>query len=275
MSKSLQISSHRLVGIPFLDTPNKSGGTIKPSLIVVHDTAGRSFDSSLSWMTNRDAKAAAHILVGRDGQLVQMGAFNRKLWHAGKSQWNGRHYCNGFSIGIEFDNPGILDRNGRAWFGQTYDGAVPFSTETHGTGAAFPYTEAQLDASASVVLAIARKYGITELAAHFEISPGRKFDTTPIFPLEKFRALVAGRADPEPGEEEPGAYDAVVTVDGLNLRRWPTNNDNVIRGLNAGDRLQIIRSGVYAEGFPEARWHLVQPEAGEPGWVHSHFVSLV
>lgn len=270
---AFEIKNHRLEGVRWSATPNRSSGTITPSLIVVHDTAGRSFDSSLSWMMNPAAKASAHLLIGRGGEIVQMGAFNQKLWHAGSSRWKGRQYCNGFSVGIEFDNPGILDRNGRAWFGTTYSDAVPFSTETHGTGAALPYTEAQLETGAEVVLAIARKYGITDLAAHFEISPGRKFDTTPIFPLEKFRALVTGRDDPEPAEDDDG-FDAVVTINGLNLRRWPTNNDNVIRGLSAGERLKVIRSGVYAEGFPEARWHLVQPESGEPGWVHSAYVRL-
>ncbi|ORE90561.1 N-acetylmuramoyl-L-alanine amidase [Stappia sp. 22II-S9-Z10] len=271
---AFQIKNHRFVGVDQKTTPNMSPGTISPTLIVVHDTAGSSFDGSLSWMMQSKAKAAAHLLIGQDGRIVQLGAFNRKVWHAGASRWDGRQYCNGFSVGIEFDNPGILDRGGRAWFGRTFDDAVPFSTEYHGTGAAKPYTEAQLEVGQEAVLAIARHYGITELAAHYEISPGRKYDTTPIFPLEKFRGLVTGRADPA-GDDSDTGYDARVRVEGLNLRRWPTNQDNVIRALQADEYLTIIRSGIYANGFPEARWHQVETVEGEKGWIHSAYVTLL
>ncbi|ORE94095.1 N-acetylmuramoyl-L-alanine amidase [Stappia sp. 22II-S9-Z10] len=270
-----RIVNHRLEGVAYAQTPNRSGGTITPGLIVVHDTAGSSFESSRTWMLNPAAKAAAHLLVGRGGEVVQLGAFNQKVWHAGASSWKGRQYCNGFAIGIEFDNPGILDRSGRAWFGRTYPDAVPCRSEYHGDVMALPYTEEQLEVGAALVLAIARKYGIGDLAAHWEISPGRKTDTTPLFPLETFKALVAGRADPEPVAGAPGA-DALVRVDGLNLRRWPSNAENVVAVLRRGEPLTIVRSGVYASGFPEARWHLVQaPSAPEPGWVHSAYVDLV
>ncbi|WP_226576708.1 N-acetylmuramoyl-L-alanine amidase [Acuticoccus sediminis] len=272
---AFSIKNHRLEGVRWNPTPNKSSGTITPELIIVHDTAGSSFSSSESWMTNPAAKAAAHLLIGRAGDIVQMGAFNQKLWHAGSSSWRGRQYCNGFSIGIEFDNPGILDKHGAAWTGRRYDEAEDCYSEYHGHVMALPYTEAQIETGAEIVTALCRHYGITELAAHFEISPGRKYDTTPLFPLEKFRSIARGNADPDPIAAAPAA-DGTVSVDGLNLRRWPSNNDNVIAVLNRGDTIEVIRSGVYADGFPEARWHLVKAARHpEPGWLHSAYVDLV
>src|SRR5262245_65849432 len=35
-------------------------------------------------------RASAHLLVRRDGQVVQYVSFNDRAWHAGKSSWQGR-----------------------------------------------------------------------------------------------------------------------------------------------------------------------------------------
>jgi AmpD protein len=46
-------------------------------------------------------RVSAHLLVQRDGGLVQFVSFNDRAWHAGKSAWQGREACNDYSIGIE------------------------------------------------------------------------------------------------------------------------------------------------------------------------------
>lgn len=194
---------HFLEGVQVQPTPNK-GGNIKPRLIIVHDTAGGlDHRGSVSWLCNPQAKASAHFVVGRKGEVVQLAACVVKTWHAGKSSYNGKQNVNDFSLGIEIANPGKLTvaqggQVARASFGATYNLKafnVEFrETAHHGAGWWMPYTAAQLDAVLHIASAIRERYGIQECAAHWEISPGRKIDTGPQFPLEWLRGKLAGRA---------------------------------------------------------------------------------
>ena len=48
-------------------------------------------------------KVSAHLLIRRDGELVQFVNFDQRAWHAGESSFEGRQACNDFSIGIELE----------------------------------------------------------------------------------------------------------------------------------------------------------------------------
>lgn len=48
-------------------------------------------------------EVSAHLLIRRDGEVVQFVAFDRRAWHAGVSSFEGRTHCNDFSIGIELE----------------------------------------------------------------------------------------------------------------------------------------------------------------------------
>ena len=48
-------------------------------------------------------KLSSHLLVRRDGELVQYVPFSRRAWHAGESCYDGHSACNDFSIGIELE----------------------------------------------------------------------------------------------------------------------------------------------------------------------------
>lgn len=197
------IKNHRLhhgdAPVPFRASPNH-GGRIEPALIVVHDTAGRlSKGGTVAWFCDPKARVSAHVVVERDGSVTQVVPFDRAAWHAGRSSWNGRASCNGWSIGIEIVSPGKLTRVGsgaRAWFGETYPLAdcVAIGTRAHGEGWWLDYTEAQIATVRALIEALAVAYPtITDVAAHWEIAPGRKVDTGPNFPLDSMKALLAGR----------------------------------------------------------------------------------
>lgn len=51
----------------------------------------------------KDLKVSAHVLIRRDGGLIQYVPFHCRAWHAGVSQFEGRERCNDFSIGIELE----------------------------------------------------------------------------------------------------------------------------------------------------------------------------
>lgn len=50
-----------------------------------------------------DLKVSAHILINRNGEITQYVPFDKRAWHAGASEYQGRSCCNDFSIGIELE----------------------------------------------------------------------------------------------------------------------------------------------------------------------------
>lgn len=107
-------------------------------------------------------KVSSHLLIRRDGELVQYVPFVRRAWHAGVSRWGGRSACNDFSIGIELE--GCDDR---------------------------PYTEAQYESLIAAVAAIRAAYPAIapeRVVGHCHIAPGRKTDPGPYFDWARLRS---------------------------------------------------------------------------------------
>lgn len=145
---------------------------VAPELLVVHAISlppgnfggpeiEQLFTNHLDWGAHpyfqeiRGLEVSAHLLVRRDGEIVQFVPFTRRAWHAGDSTFRGRTTCNDYSIGIELEG----------------------EDET-------PYSDEQYAVLAGVIRAISAAYPqITgrEIAAHSDIAPGRKTDPGPAF----------------------------------------------------------------------------------------------
>lgn len=212
----MKIVDHHLKKAKFV-AANAFGGAIAgPTLIVLHDTANRAQPGeTVRWFSSKQCKTSAHFVVERDGKIVQMVACDRKAFHAGVSSFKGRPSCNAFAIGIEIDNPGKLTRDGRAWFHKKgepgYEGIQHVKTKAHGDGYWLPYTEAQIHAVTELCDALCEAYpSIKDISTHWEISPGRKVDTNPLFPLEQVRQAVLG-PKPEPVAPAPAAPALTMT----------------------------------------------------------------
>lgn len=98
---------------------------------------------------------SAHALIARDGRVTQYVSFNRRAWHAGRSEYCGRSACNDFSVGIELEGTDEL-----------------------------PYEPAQYRALAELIAALRRAYPSlrgAEVVGHSDIAPGRKTDPGPAF----------------------------------------------------------------------------------------------
>ena len=181
--------------VPFVKSPHV-GGLIVPRFIIIHYTGGQSAQSAIAWMTGPKSKVSAHLVIGRDGSVAQLVPFNRQAYHAGPSQWKGIKGLGPHSVGIELDNPGPMRNVGGKWkatFGKVYEGAhVLEASHNHGGRytAWHAYTSVQIEAAVEVAKALIQEYQIEEILGHDEISPGRKWDPGPAFPLEDFRARV-------------------------------------------------------------------------------------
>jgi len=104
-------------------------------------------------------QVSAHLLIRRDGQLVQYVPFHRRAWHAGVSQFRGRDNCNDFSIGIELEG----------------DDHTPFA-------------EAQYQTLGRILVGLRTAYPAIardRIVGHSDISPGRKTDPGPCFDWER------------------------------------------------------------------------------------------
>lgn len=272
----MHIIEHRLRGddegqVPFVPSPNV-GAVLDPRYVVIHYTAGADAGSAISWLCNEDARASAHVLIARDGGVTQLVPFDRVAWHAGPSRWEGLSGLNQHSIGIELDNAGRLQRQGgswRAWFGKEYpedqvmEGVHRNEEEPCGWHL---YTPEQLEATLRVVEALLRAHpGIRDVLGHDEISPGRKADPGPAFPMGSVRARLFGRAD----DRTPH----FATITALNIRRGPGTQHEplAVSPLPAGTRLDVLRE--------QGSWRLVDvvdEEGGTrdvQGWVHGRYIQ--
>lgn len=113
-----------------------------------------------------DIRVSSHLLIRRDGELVQYVPFSKRAWHAGQSRFQGREACNDFSIGIELE-------------GQDEEA----------------YTDIQYQQLAAVSQMLSKHYpGIDErtIVGHCEVAPGRKTDPGPAFDWQRLRALIRG-----------------------------------------------------------------------------------
>ena len=171
---SVDKATGRLEPARWCPSPNRDARPqgIEPTLVVLHGISlppGRFggpeiealFTNTLDWDAHpyftetRGVQVSAHVLIRRDGSVVQFVPLNERAWHAGESCFRGRERCNDFSIGIELE--GEDDS---------------------------PYDQRQYAVLRNVIRAIVAAYpqiSARELAAHSDIAPGRKTDPGPAF----------------------------------------------------------------------------------------------
>lgn len=273
----MKIRNHRLVHdddtpIPFKQSPNM-GGKLDHKFLVIHFTAGRSAKESVEWLASKNAKASAHLVIGRDGSITQLVPFDRVAWHAGASAWAGVQGLNSYSIGIELDNAGRLTRSGgrwRAWFGVDIDDAeVMQATHKHETepGGWHNYPAPQIDAALKVAGLLLAKYGLRDVIGHEDIAPKRKSDPGPAFPMASFRAQLMGRAE--------DALPTYQTTTELNIRTGPGPQHPALTAspLPVGTPVQFIAA--------DGAWWKVDVQGNTPdladleGWVNSRYLARV
>lgn len=194
-----------LNGKPVAQRPSPNRGrAIKPSLLVLHYTGASSTSSAINTLTDRGAKVSAHLVIAPDGAVTQLLPLDVAGWHAGASKWKGKPDCNSFSIGIEMVNAGLLGISAVGNHIERLGGKVvrgenvllaPHKNEKNGPSRAWAiYPVAQFEAAVAVSRAICEAYGIKDVVGHDDISPARKIDPGPAWPMGRFESLVIGRA---------------------------------------------------------------------------------
>ena len=109
-------------------------------------------------------KVSTHLLIRRDGELVQFVSCNDRAWHAGASSFCGRERCNDFSIGIELEGADDI-----------------------------AYEPLQYRALTTAIVGLCRAYpslSPERVVGHSDIAPGRKTDPGDAFDWPRLRALL-------------------------------------------------------------------------------------
>jgi AmpD protein len=135
----------------------------------------RFFCNELDWDLDpyfdeiRGVEVSSHLLIRRDGELIQFVSFFDRAWHAGRSCFKGRQECNDFSIGIELEGTDVD-----------------------------PYTPAQYDILVAVTAALLGEFTAmseANIVGHCEIAPDRKTDPGPAFDWSLYRTALKNRGE--------------------------------------------------------------------------------
>ncbi|MCF7805306.1 MAG: N-acetylmuramoyl-L-alanine amidase [Candidatus Marinimicrobia bacterium] len=277
----MEITDHLLDGenITRQNSPNHSGVMADgvPDSVVIHYTAGGSLEGAVRTLCDPERSASAHVVVGREGEIVQLVPFNTIAWHAGKSSHQGRESFNQFSVGIEIDNAGQLTKTEQgfsSWFGRNYsEEEVIHAVHQNRTEPDYwqKYSEEQIAAVFDLCTLLMQTYPIELIVGHEEISPSRKIDPGPAFPLDKLRErlLVKDRAEEGPDRLAdsglvPGRT-GIVTASRLNIRSEPgLRGRKVAPALQQGTVLDILEE---KDGW-------LRVDVQTRGWVKKDYVNL-
>ncbi len=107
-------------------------------------------------------RVASHLLIRRDGEIVQYVPFHKRAFHAGLSCYRGRNNCNDFSVGIELEGSDFV-----------------------------PFTAIQYKQLIMVIKSLCEAYPelkYENITGHQHIAPGRKTDPGPFFDWELLSA---------------------------------------------------------------------------------------
>jgi AmpD protein len=109
-------------------------------------------------------RVSAHLLIRRDGELIQYVDLRERAWHAGASSFAGRESCNDFAIGVELEGSDQI-----------------------------PYEDIQYRTLAAAAHEIMSRFPAIvpeRIVGHSDIAPGRKTDPGPAFDWTRFRTLM-------------------------------------------------------------------------------------
>lgn len=151
-------------GLHIDDSHTATGQNSRVQYIVLHYTS-TDMARSLQLLTETDV--SSHYLIGEAPPTIyRLVDENRRAWHAGDSQWQGRTWLNGTTIGIELVNQGFYDGpNGRYWQ---------------------PFAPAQIDALIVLLKDIMQRHQLPP-AASWRTAMSRRSarSTRPLFPWKR------------------------------------------------------------------------------------------
>ena len=153
-------------GGPRIDTSHTAvGQNSRVQYVVLHYT---STDMARSLALLTQSEVSSHYLIGdAPATIYRLVDEDRRAWHAGVSEWQGRTWLNASTIGIELVNQGYYQGpSGRYWQ---------------------PFAPQQIEALIVLLKDIVRRHQLPlgAIVGHSDIAPQRKVDPGPLFPWKR------------------------------------------------------------------------------------------
>jgi len=203
----MQIHDHCLVGCRQVKSPNfnERPQWSNVSLLVVHgislppgEYGGPYIDQLFCNSLSADEhpyfkdlcklKVSSHLLIRRDGELVQYVPFDKRAWHAGRSSYAERENCNDFSIGIELEGVDHVAYEKIQYQKLAELSALLINVYPEITAAQPSNINAPKASTAKTYMPISD----ANIVGHSDIAPGRKTDPGSSFDWRYFQSLLFG-----------------------------------------------------------------------------------
>lgn len=201
--KDHQLGSFDGSRVPFIVPPPSNFDPrrkiIQHKYILLHITGNTRLQGTIDHFMNPASGVSVHLLIGRDGRVVQFVPFDKAAWHAGDSYWEGDVNLNNYSIGIELDNAGFLEKFEDGYYkriNKRMQKVTDVEETKHWKEFRSPgwqkFPEVQLAILTEIVEALKNTYGIITVLGHDDVNLARRLDPGPLFPIENLREQVFG-----------------------------------------------------------------------------------
>jgi len=252
--------------------PNSRGSFQRgrPVGILLHYTAG-----GTAWqrLAGQNSNVSAHFTVDRNGDAYQCGDLDQRLWHAGVSHIAGMTGLNDWYIGIEQANYGFWAKDERELPPLEEVKKIGWLPAVHKYDAVHnpsrvqywqPYPEALLAKTEAICRWLVQEIpSIKNIHGHDDVSPGRKSDPGPAFPINRYRNILM------PDDAKAPPKYRVEVSDFLNVRAGPSASAEKRDWgpLKDGDVVEYLRE--------EGTWFMVRNKDKKEGWVSSLYLRRV
>lgn len=253
---------------------DRDSGTLKnPDIIVLHYTGSNKLNADIQTLFYSKKQVSVQFVIDLDGTIHQLMPMNKIAWHAGESRLGNRTWLNKYSLGIEIVNAGFLteksDGSFTTWYGDPVnkEDAVLLKHKNESKERYWhTYTKNQIDSVKVLCETLCNEFDIGYIVGHDDISPGRKQDPGPAFPVEIIKSLLLDdRNDTKSSTTASKQKDfGVVKVDKLNIRQSGNREAaKVALPLTKGQNVEVIEE--------KDGWYKVETKI--QGWVNSDFIE--
>jgi N-acetylmuramoyl-L-alanine amidase len=259
---------------PYFGNFNSERKIREHKYLVMHVTTGTQLQSTINWFRSPNSGVSSHLLIGRDGRVIQFVPFDTVAYHAGFSYWEGDRFLNDLSIGIELDNAAYLSRRDGLWKRKrTVIDPAEVQVARHWKESTErgwqKFTQIQLDVALDIAQRLVQEYGIKEILGHDMVNLPARYDPGPLFPMEDWREALFGRREPL-----VAAFETKVDAD------LYENNEHVPPNLNRPvfPNLLPAKSGLRIINR-QGNWTLVRVKVApgffrdKVGWLESKFID--
>ena len=252
-------------------------GSNQPKFIIIHFTTGTDIRQTINTFRDPDAGVSTHLIIGRDGRVIQCVPFDHAAQHCGFSYWEDNGNLNKCTIGIEIDNAGFLSKS---WDGKWVRKHTVIPTEKvtparhvkdfsirHWEG----FTLQQLEATFAIVAALKAAYPIQDILGHDDINIKFRRDPGPLFKthMANWRDKLFKRKHAAFTQYQTiSENDSKVTLYRDHLGKPPDLNHPLVEGvrLKAKQMIRIVDDFGY--------WSQIRV-AGRIGWVESKYINTL